>query len=103
MYVSNRLNGLMCTTIDIPDDVYRRAKARAALEGRKLKDLVADYVRDGLTREAVLPGAQRRARSVLPVIRVAAGKTLPSISNAEIEDSSTRKILRVRADWICLM
>ena len=30
----------MKTTIELPDDLYRRAKAEAALSGRKLKDLV---------------------------------------------------------------
>ena len=32
---------LMKTTIEVSDDLYRRAKAEAALQGRKLKDLVA--------------------------------------------------------------
>ena len=30
----------MRTTVDIPDDLLRRAKSEAALQGRKLKDLV---------------------------------------------------------------
>ena len=30
----------MRTTVDIPDDLLRRAKSEAALTGRKLKDLV---------------------------------------------------------------
>ncbi len=32
----------MRTTVELPDDLFRRAKAHAALEGRALKDLVAD-------------------------------------------------------------
>ena len=32
----------MKTTLDIPDDLYRAAKAKAALENRKIKDLVAE-------------------------------------------------------------
>ena len=32
----------MKTTIELPDDLYRKAKAVAALNGRKLKDLVAE-------------------------------------------------------------
>ena len=35
----------MKTTFDIPDELYRRAKAEAALRGRKLKDLVAEGLR----------------------------------------------------------
>jgi len=32
----------MKTTVEISDDLYRRAKATAALRGRKLKDLVEE-------------------------------------------------------------
>jgi len=37
--------GAMKTTVEIRDDLYRRAKAEAALRGRKLKDLVAEGLR----------------------------------------------------------
>lgn len=32
----------MKTTIEVPDDLYRRAKAEAALRGRRLKDLIEE-------------------------------------------------------------
>ena len=32
----------MKTTMEIPNELYRKAKVKAAMEGRKLKDLVAD-------------------------------------------------------------
>ncbi|MBV8456476.1 MAG: hypothetical protein JO122_07660 [Acetobacteraceae bacterium] len=35
----------MRTTIDLPDELYRRAKAEAALRGRKFKDLVQEGLR----------------------------------------------------------
>lgn len=35
----------MKTTIEVPDELYRRAKAAAALRGRKLKDLFAEGLR----------------------------------------------------------
>jgi hypothetical protein len=35
----------MKTTVEVPDDLYRRAKAEAALRGRKLKDLVEEGLR----------------------------------------------------------
>jgi hypothetical protein len=35
----------MKTTVEMPDDLYRRAKAEAALRGRKLKDLVEEGLR----------------------------------------------------------
>jgi predicted component of type VI protein secretion system len=33
------------TTVEVSDDLYRRAKAEAALRGRKLKDLVEEGLR----------------------------------------------------------
>jgi hypothetical protein len=35
----------MKTTVEVPDDLYRRAKAEAALSGRKLRDLVEEGLR----------------------------------------------------------
>jgi hypothetical protein len=48
----------MRTTIDIPDELFRRAKATAALEGRTLKDLVTEALEAHLqTRSAPPPEA----------------------------------------------
>lgn len=35
----------MKTTVELPDPLYRRAKAEAALRGRKLKDLIEEGLR----------------------------------------------------------
>lgn len=35
----------MKTTVEVPDDLYRQAKAEAALRGRKLKDLIEEGLR----------------------------------------------------------
>lgn len=35
----------MKTTLEIPDELYRQAKVRAASENRKIKDLVSDGLR----------------------------------------------------------
>ncbi len=35
----------MKTTLEIPDDIYRQAKIRAAHDNRKLKDLVSEGLR----------------------------------------------------------
>lgn len=75
----------MRTTIDLPDELFRQAKARAALDGMRLKDLIARFVEQGLRGGAVSPGAPaRRRRSELPVARAATGRTLPDLTNAEI-------------------
>ncbi len=41
----------MRTTIDIPDELLRRAKSEAALRGRRLKDLVEEGLRLVLEKE----------------------------------------------------
>ena len=40
----------MRTTIDLPDDLLREAKQRAAREGRTLSEVVSDAVRGSFTR-----------------------------------------------------
>jgi predicted component of type VI protein secretion system len=42
-YLTNE--GLVKTTIEMPDDLYRAVKAEAALRGRKLKDMVEEGLR----------------------------------------------------------
>jgi hypothetical protein len=77
----------MRPTIELPDELFRQVKARAALEGRSLKDLVAEYVHQGLSRsteQVALPA--HGCRSDLPVGRRAAatGQPTPALSNAKI-------------------
>jgi len=60
----------MKTTIEISDDLYRRAKAQAALQGRKLKDLVEEGLRLALKAPAggerpSLMGLGKNARGVI--------------------------------------
>jgi plasmid stability protein len=35
-------------TLDLPDDLVRKVKVRAAVEGRRMRELVADLLRTGL-------------------------------------------------------
>ena len=42
----------MKTTIELPDDLYRRAKSEAALRGQKLKDLVEEGLRLALASQS---------------------------------------------------
>jgi hypothetical protein len=57
------------TTVEMPDELYRRAKAMAALRGRKLKDLVEEGLR--LVLEA--PRRTRRQRSLAERMKRARG------------------------------
>ena len=52
----------MKTTVEVSDDLYRKAKAEAALRGRKLKDLVAEGLRLVLETPRQTPG--RRSGTV---------------------------------------
>ena len=49
----------MRTTVDIPDDLLRQAKARAALDGLRLRDLMEKGLRLALTMPST-PEASRR-------------------------------------------
>lgn len=57
----------MRTTIELPEDLFRQVKAKAALEGAKLKDLLTRYVENGLRQPS--PSQASLERSELPVIR----------------------------------
>ena len=59
----------MKTTLELPDDLMRDIKLRAVRDNRKLKDAVADLLRQGLARE---PAATQRVRRVqLPLVQCA--------------------------------
>jgi len=56
----------MKTTLELPNDLFRDAKVKAAMEGRRLKDLVADGLRLVLAGKS--PATVRR-RVALPLIK----------------------------------
>ena len=60
----------------------REVKARAALEGVKLKDYFARLVQAALQRPAEFAGPP--ARSPAPVFRRTSAKPMPVLSNAEL-------------------
>lgn len=88
----------MRTTVDLPDELFRQVKARAALRGLKLKDYVAEALRDSLVRSnarsaiaevAVEYGADTQRLSedcVLPVIRGRTTEELRSITERRIDE-----------------
>lgn len=59
----------MKTTIEVSDDLYRRAKAEAALRGRRVKDLVEEGLRLVLT----LPTKEQRTPSLSRLMKSARG------------------------------
>ena len=59
----------MRTTVDLPDDLFRRAKAQAALQGRPLKELVADGLLLLLQSPSTGLASRLPRRSSFPIIQ----------------------------------
>jgi hypothetical protein len=61
----------MKTTVEVPDELYRRAKAEAALRGRKFRELVEEGLRLALEtprktrQQPSLVGLMKRARGMI--------------------------------------
>ena len=51
----------MKMTLDLPDTLMRQAKIRAASEGLKLQELIADFVQQGLERPQAMTLPEREA------------------------------------------
>jgi plasmid stability protein len=87
-----RINMFLCknadmrTTLDLPESLFKHLKARAALEGRSLRDLVIELVERGLnTRETVNPQQRFLAR---PSVGGHSPLALPvaKLNNADLHD-----------------
>ena len=77
----------MKTAIEIPDELYRKAKSMAALHGRKFKDLIEEALR--LIVEG--PRKVRRKQSLAELMKPARG-----VIDSGVPDlASIRSILRV--------
>ena len=86
----------MRTTLDLPDELFRQVKAKAALEGTKLKELLTRYIEAGL-RQSAQPTAQHHKRSTLPVIRARGNWTIPNLTpelEAKLEEEEDLAKLR---------
>lgn len=71
----------MRTTIDIPDAMYRRLKARAAREGRSVKALILN----GVATSLASGNGDAGRRVTLPIVRSKRPGTL-RLDNARIYD-----------------
>jgi hypothetical protein len=58
----------MKITLDLPDGLMREAKIRAAHEGKKLKDIIAELVRKGMAASE-----QTHGRSIPKPVRLRGG------------------------------
>jgi Arc/MetJ family transcription regulator len=73
----------MRTTVDLPDDLLRAAKSRAAERGESLKDFFARAVAQELGLRAGRRGAGRVS---LPLVGHASRPTV-SVTNVDIEEA----------------
>jgi len=84
------------TTVRLPEELMRRAKRKAADEGRSLTALIEDALRRVLENQSSAP----KAKPVLPPVSTATGGLLPGIdlNNSaalqEMEDLEYVKRLR---------
>ena len=72
----------MRTTVDLPDPMFRRAKALAALRGTSLKEIIQRALERELEHATE---KQKQKRVKLPLIRSKEPGTL-NLTNAEIDE-----------------
>lgn len=70
----------MRTSLDLPDDLMRRAKIAAVKRGATLRDLVAEGLRLVLAEES----APKRKRMTEAPVKLPPGHTIPVRSNREL-------------------
>ncbi|MCI0347963.1 MAG: hypothetical protein L0Z53_00930 [Acidobacteriales bacterium] len=70
----------MKTTLEIPEPLFKQVKARAALEGLKLKDVVASALNGYLKR----PKASSKKRCPFPLVSGKGGRLLRKMSNQTV-------------------
>ncbi|MCX6889987.1 MAG: hypothetical protein NTX51_00435 [Verrucomicrobia bacterium] len=86
----------MRTTLDLPDELFRQVTAKTALDGAKLKDLLARYIQVGL-RQSPQPALLPHGRSSLPVIKAKGKYAIPNLTpgfQAKLEEEEDLARLR---------
>ena len=82
----------MKTTLDLPADLIREMKLRAAHEGRKLRDVATEIFRRGLSQPSP-QGAAPRQRVKLPLIEC--GKATMEFT----ADQMAEALLKQEVEW----
>ena len=73
----------MRTTLELPDPLFARLKARASSQRVTLKQLLHSYVEQGLNT-APPEAAMQRSAATLPQLKSALGKNTGVLSNAAL-------------------
>ncbi len=79
----------MRTTVDLPDDLFRRVKAAAALKGVSLKEFFTDLIEKAISEGFEEKGyGQKRP---FPVTIPPNGRKIESFTNAELDEIFLRE------------
>jgi len=70
----------MRTTLDLPDELFRQVKAKAALKGTTIKELLTRYVETGLRQPDPSSHVEGK-RSKLPVIKRRSKTAIPNVTS----------------------
>ena len=85
----------MKTTLDLPAELVREMKLRAAGEGRKLRDVATEIFRRGLMQPSPLVATSRH-RVKLPLIKC--GKPMPPAKEMTAEQIAD-VLLKQEMEW----
>ena len=82
----------MKTTLEIPNPLFKRVKAQAAMEGLKLKDVVASALSSYLNRPR--PPLKKAAKACpFPLVRGKAGPLMKQMNNETIAELQEKEDL----------
>lgn len=82
----------MRTSLDLPDPLFKHLKARAALEGRTLRELVIELVEKGLNAREVADPHQRMNARPLIVSVAPLAVPLDKMGNADLESLANEDV-----------
>jgi len=80
----------MKTTIDLPDNLIRAVKIRAAQQGRTVRELVAEYINAGLNQHATASTASHDLG--LPIIPAQSDAPLATMTREAIINSEAEAL-----------
>jgi hypothetical protein len=83
----------MRTTLDLPDDILRRAKIAAVERGSTLRQLIIDALR----HEIEAPSQSPRRRMTSPPVKLAADAPLRTLSPDEVKRLDTEADMEAEA------
>jgi hypothetical protein len=75
----------MKATIDIPDELYREVKIKAAQEGRPLREVVIDALSEA-TQPRPVPRRKVVVKNGIPVIELGLKGKIPALTNEQIAE-----------------